>query len=113
MAVRRVSDHYSEPEEQQPENGLALALGPAQVLCLVMVDGTGGAAIEAAPGTVVEFVGVAFRRQCEVFRYAGRELELLIQSGFEVAEALFLRSGVAGKWGGLFKGSTPMRGDGG
>jgi len=30
MAIRRVSDHRPELLEQQPENGLALALGPAQ-----------------------------------------------------------------------------------
>jgi hypothetical protein len=29
MAIRRVSDHRSELLEQQPENGLALAFGPA------------------------------------------------------------------------------------
>lgn len=48
-AIRRFSDHRPEPGEQQPENDLALASGPAQTLRLVMEDGAGGAAFEAAP----------------------------------------------------------------
>ena len=55
-AIRRLSDHRPELLEQQPENGLALAQGPAQVLGAVVVDGTGGAAFETAPRSVVEFV---------------------------------------------------------
>jgi hypothetical protein len=45
---RRIFDHGSEPLEQQSENGLALALGPAQPLRFVMEDGAGSAAFEAA-----------------------------------------------------------------
>ena len=66
-AIRRLSDHRSEPVEQQPENGLGLALGPAQVMCRVIKDDTGGAAIEAAPGTLIELVGGDFHRQGKVF----------------------------------------------
>ena len=39
MAVRRFSEHRSEPLEQQPENGLALASGPAELLGVVVEDG--------------------------------------------------------------------------
>ena len=45
MSIRHVSDHRSEPLEQQPKNSLALALGPAQPLGVVMEDGAGGAAL--------------------------------------------------------------------
>ena len=48
-AIRRFSDHLPKLSEQQPKNGLALALGPAQPLGVVMEDGAGGAALEAAP----------------------------------------------------------------
>ena len=51
-AIRRLSDHRSEPVEQQPENGLALAQGPAQALGVFVEDGAGGASLEAAPGSV-------------------------------------------------------------
>ena len=57
MSIRHVSDHRSEPLEQQPKNGPALAQGPAQAVGVVMEDGAGGAALEAAPRTVIEFVG--------------------------------------------------------
>ncbi|HEX7618496.1 MAG TPA: hypothetical protein VF480_07245 [Verrucomicrobiae bacterium] len=63
MAIRRVSDHRSELPEQQPKNGLALAFGPAQALGTVMEDGVGGAAFDAAPGTLIELVGDDFYRQ--------------------------------------------------
>ena len=46
--VHSISDHCSELVEQQPENGLALAYGPAETLGVVVKDGAGGAAIEAA-----------------------------------------------------------------
>ena len=70
-AVRRVSDHRSELLEQQPKNFLALGFGPAQALGGVMEDGAGGAAVEAAPGLVIEIVGRDFggqgeRRRCAV-----------------------------------------------
>ena len=48
-AIRSFSDHLPKLCEQQPENGLALAFGPAQMLGVVMEDGAGGAASEAAP----------------------------------------------------------------
>jgi hypothetical protein len=57
ISIRHVFDHRSEPLEQQPKNGVALAQGPAQVLGVVVEDGAGGAALEAAPRTVIEFVG--------------------------------------------------------
>jgi len=56
-AMRRVSDHRSELAEQQPENGLALAFGPAQSLGVVIKDGAGGAAFETAPRPVIEIMG--------------------------------------------------------
>jgi hypothetical protein len=46
MSIRHVSDHRSEPLEQQPENGEALAAGPAQTLSVVMEDGASDAALE-------------------------------------------------------------------
>jgi hypothetical protein len=45
MSLRRFFDHRSEPLEQQPKNGLALAFRPAQTLRIVMEDGTGGSAL--------------------------------------------------------------------
>jgi hypothetical protein len=45
MSLRRVFDHRSEPLEQQPKNGLALAFGPAQTLGVVVKDGASRAAI--------------------------------------------------------------------
>jgi len=51
-AVRRVPDYRPKLLEQQPENGLTLAFGPAQSLGVVMEDHAGGAAFEAAPGAV-------------------------------------------------------------
>jgi hypothetical protein len=59
-AIRCFPDHRSELAAQQPENGLALAFGPAQSLGVVMEDGAGGAAIEATPGTVIEVMGGEF-----------------------------------------------------
>jgi len=44
--IRRVSDHVRKPLEQQPENSLALAFGPAQSLGVVIKDGAGGATFE-------------------------------------------------------------------
>ena len=44
-AVRRFPDYRSELCEQQPENGLALALGPAQSLRVFISVGAGGAAM--------------------------------------------------------------------
>ena len=71
IGIRRLSGHYSEPVEQQPENGLALAQGPTQALRFVMEDGTGAAALEAAARLVIEFVrgefdcGGKFRRHTD------------------------------------------------
>jgi hypothetical protein len=45
-ANRHFLDHGSEPGGQQPENGLALAFGPAQSLGVVIKDGAGGATFE-------------------------------------------------------------------
>ena len=70
MAVRRVSGRYSEVMEQQPENGLALAPGPAQALSGVVEDGTGAAALEAAAGLVIEFVRGQFDGQSKLRRHA-------------------------------------------
>jgi hypothetical protein len=41
-AIRRFSNHRPELPEQQPENGLALAFGPAQTLCVVAECATFG-----------------------------------------------------------------------
>jgi hypothetical protein len=43
-AIRRFPDHRSELAEQQPENGLSLAFGPAQALRVVVKDGARSAA---------------------------------------------------------------------
>ena len=52
MLLRHASDHPPKLLEQQPENGLALAQGPAQALGVFVEDGAGGASLEAAPGSV-------------------------------------------------------------
>ncbi len=44
--VRRLSGHYSEAAEQQLENGLALASGPAQALGGVVKDGAADVYVE-------------------------------------------------------------------
>ena len=62
-AIRRFPDYRSELCEQQSENDLALAFGAAQVLGVVMPDGTGGATFETAPRTVIEFMGGDFHHQ--------------------------------------------------
>ena len=62
-AIRRFPDYRSELAEQQSENGLALAFGPAQMLVSVIPDGAGGAAFEAAPRAVIEFMGGYFHHQ--------------------------------------------------
>ena len=49
MSLRRVCEHLPKPLEQQPENGLALALGPAPRLSVVMEDSAGGAAWPEPP----------------------------------------------------------------
>jgi hypothetical protein len=51
------SDHLPKFLEQQADNSTGLASGPAQTLRVVMEDGAGGAAFEAAPGLVIEFLG--------------------------------------------------------
>jgi hypothetical protein len=68
MSIRRFSDHRSEPLEQQPKNGLALALGPAQPPRLIMEDRAGGAAFQTASGPMVEFMGGDFVRLHNKFR---------------------------------------------
>ena len=95
MSLRRFSDHRSEPLEQQPKNGLALALGPAPTLGVVVKDGAGGAAFKAASRTMIEFMhrgfdhGGTFRRHhsCQAF----------IQSAFKITDALFHCAVVAWK----------------
>ncbi len=57
MTLRRVSDHRSEPLEQQQKNGPALAQGPAQALGVVVKDGAGGA--EGVIGLRVAMAGQA------------------------------------------------------
>jgi len=64
--VRRLSGHYSEVVEQQSENGLALVEGPTQALRVVMEDGTGAAALEAAARLLIEFVGGEFHEETNV-----------------------------------------------
>jgi hypothetical protein len=91
-AIRRLADHRPELVEQQPENGLTLALVPTQTLGVVMEDGAGGAALEAAPRSVIEFVGGDFGRQGQIHRHARRGWLPWSQSGFELADALFLQA---------------------
>ena len=50
IVLRHVSDYPPKLVEQQPENGLALALGKAEALGVVMEDGASGAALETAAG---------------------------------------------------------------
>jgi len=91
-AVRRVSDHRSELLEQQPKNVMALAYGPVPVLGVVVKDGAGGAALEAAPGLVVEIVGGEFHQQGKIFWVLAGGMTALIQRRFQVADAFFLRA---------------------
>ena len=65
MSIGRFFDHCSELVEQQTKNGLALAFGPAQALGVVVKDGAGGAALEAAPAMVIEFVGEDFSEEAK------------------------------------------------
>jgi hypothetical protein len=53
---QHASDHPPEVLEQQSENDLALAQGPAQALGIVVEDGASGAAMETAPRPVIEFM---------------------------------------------------------
>lgn len=96
MAVRHFAEHRSELLEQQPENRLTLAFGPVPALGGVVEDGVGGAAVEAAPRLVIEFVGGELHRQGKIFWFSTGGLLALIQRGFEVANAFFLRAVVAG-----------------
>ena len=66
ITVCRLSDHCSELTEQQSENFFALGFGPAATLGVVMEDGAGGAALEAAPGLVIELMDGGFHRQSQV-----------------------------------------------
>ena len=54
--VHRHFDHRSELVEQQPKNFFPLGLVPAETLSVVVEDGAGGAAFEAAPGLMIQFV---------------------------------------------------------
>ena len=65
MSMGRFFDHCSELVEQQTKNGFALAFGPAQTLGVVVKDDAGGAALEAAPRVVIEFVGDDFSEQAK------------------------------------------------
>jgi len=56
IILRHASDDPPKRCEQQPENDLALAQSPTPTLGVVMEDGAGGAAFEAAPRSVIEFV---------------------------------------------------------
>ena len=96
-AIRRFPDYRSELGEQQPENGLALAFGPAQSLGVVIKDGASGAAFETAPRTVIEIVGGDFHRQDKIIRPSARGLLPLSERRFQVTDAFFLRPVVAGK----------------
>ena len=69
-----------------------------------MEDGAGGAAVEAAPGTVIEIMDRDFDRQGEEVGLDGCGLEALIQSGLEVADAFFHATVVAGKVGWIVQG---------
>ena len=91
-AIPRFPDYRSELCEQQPENGLALTFGTAQMLSVVVEDGASGAAIEAAPGTVIELMGGDFHQQGKIFWDLAGGLPALIQRRFQVADAFFLRA---------------------
>jgi hypothetical protein len=68
MILRHASDYLPKVLEQQPENGLALGSGPAETLRRIMEDGAGGAAFEAASGTVIEIVGGDFHTSTRTTR---------------------------------------------
>ena len=91
-AIPRFPDYRSELCEQQPENGLALTFGTAQMLSVVVEDGASGAAIEAAPGTVIELMGGDFHQQGKIFWELAGGMPALIQRRFQVADAFFLRA---------------------
>ena len=94
--VHGISDDCSELVEQQPENGMALAYGPAKTLGVVVEDGAGGATIEAAAGLMIQFVGRDFGGQGDTIGtlpLAQRE------RGFEVADTFFHAAVVAGIMG--------------
>lgn len=96
ISVHLFSDHCSELVEQQPENGLALAFGPAEPLGVVVKDGAGGAAFEAASRLMIQFLSREFGGQGDAIRalpLAQRE------RGFEVADAFFHAAVVAGIMG--------------
>jgi len=111
MGVRRLSGHYSEVVEQQPENGLALAAGPAQALGGVVKDGTGAAAVEAAAWLVIEFVRGEFDRQYKIIGHGNVALLALVQRGFEVADAFFHAAVVAGKVRRIVEGQHAKAGE--
>ena len=95
ISVHRFSDHRSEPMERQPENFFALEFGPAPTLGVVVKDGAGSAAFEAAPLTMIKFLGGDFDRQCKIRRRRQGGLETVRQGGFQVPDAFRLRSIVA------------------
>ena len=104
MAILRFSDYRSALGEQQPENGMALVFGPAHALGVVLKDGAGGAAVEAAAGAVIEIMDGHFDRQGEVVRHCDGGIQPLIQGGLKVADAFFHAAIVAGKVGRIVQG---------
>ena len=93
ISVHRHFDHRSEPVEQQSKNFFPLALVPAATLSGVMEDGAGGAAFEAAPGLMIQFMRHDFSRPGDFIR----PLPLACRQGrFEVADAFFHAAIVAG-----------------
>ena len=81
IILRHASDYLPKVAEQQPENGLALALGKAEALCVVMEDGASGAALETAAGLMVKFMSGQFDGQAEVGGDRGLGERALVQGG--------------------------------
>lgn len=81
-----------------------LGASPTQALGVVMEDGAGGAAFEAAPRSVIEFMGSDFDGQGQIRRHARQGWLPLGQSGLEVADAFFHAAIVAGQMGWIIQG---------
>ena len=97
ISIGHGSDSPPEVGEQQSENGGALAAIPAQAPGGVMEDGAGAAAFEAAAGTMVEFMDSGFNGGKEADGRSAGCGQALIQGAFEIADAFFHGSVVAGK----------------
>ena len=86
ISVPHFSGHGSALAAPPPKNFMAPGLGPAAPLGGIIKDGAGGAALEAAAGPVVAFVGGGFRERRQ---FTGGLSRTQGPGGFEVADAFF------------------------